>query len=112
MLLTKKDVFFDDKINTATYYFDKILLSIIFFIGLLSDLQKLKSPIIRLFLQFFIVFIILIFNKNYILQTRLSYLDYKKNAKIIDYLDKEIQSLDDLIALNSNLETNKMSHNN
>ena len=57
-------------------YFDKILLSIIFFIGLLSDLQKLKSPIIRLFLQFFVVFIILIFNKNYILQTRLSYLDY------------------------------------
>ena len=46
------------------------------------------------------------------MDTLFTYLDYKKNAKIIDYLDKEIQSLDDLIALNSNLETNKMSHNN
>ena len=57
-------------------YLDKILFSIIFFIGLLSDLQKLKSPIIRLFLQFFIVLAVLILNKNLILQTRLSYLDY------------------------------------
>jgi len=57
-------------------YFDKILMSFIFFLGLLSDLQKLKSPIIRLLLQFLIISIILINNKLYISQTRLIYVDY------------------------------------
>ena len=57
-------------------YLNKILLSAVFILGLLSDLQRLKSPTIRLFLQFFVVFIILVFNENYISQTRLFYLDY------------------------------------
>ena len=57
-------------------YLDKLLLSAIFFLGLLSDMQRLKSPIIRLFLQSLLILIILIFNKNYISQTRLHYLDF------------------------------------
>ena len=68
-------------------YFNKILLSAVFVLGLSSDLQRLKSPILRLFLQFFIVFIILVFNENYISQTRLFYLDYLiENFFIIKFL--------------------------
>ena len=73
-------------IEDVTYY-NKILLSAVFILGVLSDLQKLKSPIIRLFLQCFIVFIILIFNENYISQTRLFYFDYLiENFFIIKFL--------------------------
>ncbi len=55
---------------------DRLLLSAIFLLGLLSDLQKMKSPFFRLLLQSFIIFLILFFNKNLISGTRLGYLDY------------------------------------
>lgn len=57
-------------------YFDKLLLSFVFFLGLLSDLQKLKSPIIRLALQVLIICIILLNNDVYVLRTGLKYIDY------------------------------------
>ncbi len=65
-------IFFTNEITSL----DKILFSSIFFIGLLSDLQKLKSPLIRLFLQFIVILIILILNKDFDIQIRASYIDY------------------------------------
>ncbi len=65
-------IFFTNEITIL----DKILFSSIFFIGLLSDLQKLKSPLIRLFLQFITILIILILNKDFDIQIRASYIDY------------------------------------
>jgi len=44
------------------------------------------------------------------MDTFFTYLNYKKNTKIITFLNKEIESLDSLIELHSNLESNKMSH--
>jgi len=57
-------------------YFDKLLLSFVFFLGLLSDLQKLKSPIIRLALQVLIICTILLNNDVYVQRTALKYIDY------------------------------------
>ena len=57
-------------------YINKFFLSVLFFLGLLSDLQKLKSPIIRLILQFIIICTILFYNETYVYQTRIIYLDY------------------------------------
>ncbi len=57
-------------------YINKFFLSVLFFFGLLSDLQKLKSPIIRLILQFIIICTILFYNETYVYQTRIIYLDY------------------------------------
>ena len=62
---------------------DKILLSAIFFIGIFSDLQKLKSPLIRLLLQLFVILIILILNKDFVIQIRVSYVDYLLENYII-----------------------------
>ena len=55
---------------------DKVLFSIIFLVGLSSDLQKLKSPLIRLILQFFVILIFLILSKDFVIQIRISYVDY------------------------------------
>ena len=55
---------------------DKVLFSIIFLVGLSSDLQKLKSPLVRLILQFFVILIFLILSKDFVIQIRISYFDY------------------------------------
>jgi len=57
-------------------YIDKLLLSFVFFLGLLSDLQKLRSPIIRLVLQILIICTILLNNDVYVQRTALKYIDY------------------------------------
>tara|TARA_Y100001968_G_C18948780_1_gene522190 strand:- start:3 stop:143 length:141 start_codon:yes stop_codon:yes gene_type:complete len=39
-----------------------------------------------------------------------TYLNYKNNIQLLEFLDKEIESLDALIDLSSNFKANKMSH--
>ena len=39
-----------------------------------------------------------------------TYLEYKHHTKIINYLDKEIKSLDSLIELRSSLESDKVTY--
>lgn len=76
-------LFFIEDLN----YIDKILFLGMFSLGLLSDMQKLKSPFVRLFLQSLIICILLFFNKNFLIQTRLSYFDYLiENFQVIKIL--------------------------
>ena len=76
-------LFFIEDLN----YIDKILFLGMFLLGLLSDMQKLKSPFVRLFLQSLIICILLFFNKNFLIQTRLSYFDYLiENFQVIKIL--------------------------
>ncbi len=43
------------------------------------------------------------------MDTFFTYLEYTSRTKIINYLDKEIESLDSLIELQSSLESDKVS---
>lgn len=52
-----------------------VFLLLIFFIGLLADLQKFNSPKIRLIIQVLIVFIFFNFNDNLIRSIKISYID-------------------------------------
>ena len=54
---------------------NKILFFLIFLLGLLSDIDKLRSPKIRLFFQFLIVTIYIYFNSTYVTEIRIDYLD-------------------------------------
>ena len=62
------------------------VLSLFFFIGLLSDLKIANSPKIRLFLQFFLVIIFLIFNKEIVIDTRIDFLNDLMNNQILRVL--------------------------
>ena len=54
---------------------NKFFFIIIFLLGLLSDINKLSSPKVRLFCQFLIVIIYIYFNDIYISELRIDYID-------------------------------------
>ena len=55
---------------------EKIIISSIFLIGLLSDINKLKSPLIRFILQLLSLILITYISNTFVSYTRLDYLDY------------------------------------
>tara|TARA_Y100000591_G_scaffold324265_1_gene343375 strand:+ start:95 stop:1123 length:1029 start_codon:yes stop_codon:yes gene_type:complete len=57
-----------------------------FFLGLLSDLKITHSPKLRLFLQFFLVIIFLIFNNEIVIDTRIEFLNDLMNNQTLRVL--------------------------
>ena len=51
-------------------------LTLIFILGVLSDIDYMSSPKIRFFFQIFIIIFLIIFTSTYVEQTRIIYLDY------------------------------------
>ncbi len=65
---------------------DKLIITCFYLVGFFSDIKYLKSPLLRLFLQIFLTFVFII-NNNLILEnTRVIFIDYLLNYKIINYL--------------------------
>ena len=64
-------IFFLSYFNTT----EKILMSSIFFVGIFSYMNKLKSPPLRLLLQFLTIFLIINVSETYVYGTRLDFLD-------------------------------------
>ncbi len=58
---------------------EKIFICIIFLIGISSDINKLRSPILRLALQTLSIFLVIQITEIYVLNTRLDYLDFLLN---------------------------------
>ena len=54
---------------------NKLIFTLIFILGLLSDTNKLSSPKIRFYFQIFIVFVYITLNETYINEIRLNYID-------------------------------------
>ena len=55
---------------------NKLFLISIFVLGLLSDFDKLKSPLVRITLQFIIILSLIIYNSVFVQSTRIFFLDY------------------------------------
>ncbi|WP_435149230.1 hypothetical protein [Candidatus Pelagibacter bacterium nBUS_32] len=72
------------------FYEENILLvfiSCLFFcIGLLSDLKITDSPKLRLFIQFFLLIIFLLFSKNFQIDTRIDFLNNLMNYEFLRIL--------------------------
>ena len=64
-------IFFFENID----YLNKFLFFLIFLIGVMSDTNKVNSPIIRLLSQVIIVAILLIKNETYVIDTRFEPID-------------------------------------
>ena len=54
----------------------KLIFLLIFLLGLLSDIDKLKSSIIRIFLQTILVAILIFYNSTFVLSTKLFFIDF------------------------------------
>ena len=68
-------------------YGERLIFCILFFcLGLLSDLKIAHSPKLRLFLQFFLVIIFLIFNNEIVIDTRIEFLNDLMNNQTLRVL--------------------------
>ena len=65
-------------------FIEIILISLIFFIGILSDLKLLKSPKLRIILQIVSVFFIINFLDIYLINTRIHILDFLLENKMFN----------------------------
>ena len=77
LLLASIFVFFDQSI-----YF-KICIILIYFVGTLSDIDLVSSPKIRLFIQLVIIILFTILTGVYVEETKVIFIDYLLNYKII-----------------------------
>ena len=57
-------------------FFIKIIFVLMFLLGILSDVKKLHSPPLRLFIQILLIFIFLFFSNLQLISTRIDLLDY------------------------------------
>ena len=67
-------------------YYLLILYSGLFFLGLSADLNYLKSPFTRFFFQFFILFFFLFYFKFKLSSTKIVFLDFLINYRILNIL--------------------------
>ena len=65
---------------------NKLIIICFYLVGFFSDIKFLKSPLLRLFLQVFFTFIFIIYNNLILENTRVIFIDYLLNYKIINYL--------------------------
>ena len=61
------------------------LILLIFFVGALSDLNYLKSPLKRFILQISIIFVLIFLSKNFIVSIRIPFFDYLLTFSIFKY---------------------------
>ena len=66
-------------LNLVTNFFNIFYLAVIYFIGVMSDTQKINSPSIRFFFQALIILIFLANNDYLITSVRISHFDYLLN---------------------------------
>ena len=75
-------------ITTFFYRFESnfnYLILLIFFVGALSDLNYLKSPLKRFILQISIIFVLIFLSKNFIVSIRIPFFDYLLTFSIFKY---------------------------
>ncbi len=77
-------IFIFYKLNLQIY--EKILIFLIFFLGIQSDINKLSSPKLRIIIQFLIVLFFLLVSKEYINSTRIPFIDNFLNNEIFKIL--------------------------
>ena len=75
-------LFLTIKINISLFYY----LSIIFIIGLLSDLKLLNSPIYRIIFQIIATFLFIYFNQDFNIETRIIFIDNLLNNNVFQSL--------------------------
>ncbi len=56
--------------------YEKILILLIFFLGVLSDIKKINSPNLRFFIQAILIISFLLISQNFIESTRIPFVDY------------------------------------
>ena len=85
----KKKIFFSEKVpkslgiiilififfNQKFSIYESLLIFLIFFLGILSDIKKLNSPKLRFFFQAIIVFIFLLYTGDIIQSTKVPFID-------------------------------------
>ena len=67
-------------------FLNKIIIFSFYLVGFFSDIKILKSPLLRLLLQIFIIFIFIFYNNLALENTRVMLLDDILNNQIINYL--------------------------
>lgn len=76
-------------LTTLLFFQNKLihvyLIYLIFLIGLLSDLNFLKSPLMRFILQVFTISLLIFFSKNFITSIRIPILDTLLNYQLFKY---------------------------
>ena len=65
---------------------NKIIILSFYLVGFFSDIKFLKSPLLRLILQIFIIFIFIFHNNLFLENTRVMLLDHILNYQIINYI--------------------------
>ena len=75
-------LFLTIKINISLFYY----LSIIFIIGLLSDLKLLNSPIYRIIFQIIATFLFIYFNQDFNIETRIIFIDNLLNNNVFQII--------------------------
>jgi UDP-N-acetylmuramyl pentapeptide phosphotransferase/UDP-N-acetylglucosamine-1-phosphate transferase len=107
----KQKIFFADKVpkslgiiiflfflfNFQLEIFEKFFLSLVFFLGVLSDTKKLNSPKLRFFLQIFVVIVYLFYSGDTVKFTNIFYIDYLLQFK---YFAIFLTSISILIIIN------------
>ena len=83
-------LFLTIKINISLFYY----LSIIFIIGLLSDLKLLNSPIYRIIFQIIATFLFIYFNQDFNIETRIIFIDNLLNNIVCIFLNYLFQKYD------------------
>ncbi len=67
-------------------FLNKIIILSFYLVGFFSDIKLFKSPLLRLILQIFIIFIFIFYNNLFLENTRVIFLDNLLNNQIVNYL--------------------------